>query len=331
VSDTKNMGSKFVVCALYRFVHIDEPEAMREPLLELMRELRIKGTLLLATEGINGTVAGDRTAIDALLASLTDDPRFTDLTHKESCTDEMPFLRAKVKLKKEIVTLGVAGIDPENAAGTYVQPKDWNALIADPDVTLIDTRNDYEVEVGTFTNAINPKTQSFREFPRYVAEHLDPARHKKIAMFCTGGIRCEKSTAYLKAKGFAQVYHLRGGILKYLEDVPAEETQWQGECFVFDERVTVDQQLQKGRYAQCNACRMPISEDDLKSEHYIKGVSCPHCFDKTTEARRNRFAERQKQVELARQRGETHIGEDVIGFRQSRRTDKLEKKNRQRQ
>jgi UPF0176 protein len=323
--------AKFVVCALYRFVHIDEPEVMREPLLESMREHGIKGTLLLATEGINGTVAGDRTAIDTLLAALMDDPRFADLTHKESYTDEMPFLRAKVKLKKEIVTLGVAGIDPEKAAGTYVRPKDWNDLIADPDVTLIDTRNDYEVKVGTFTNAINPKTRSFREFPQYVAEHLDPVRHKKIAMFCTGGIRCEKSTAYLKAKGFEQVYHLRGGILKYLEDVPAAESQWRGECFVFDERVTVDQQLRKGRYAQCNACRMPLSEEDRKSEHYIKGVSCPHCFDKTTNARRNRFAERQKQVELARQRGESHIGEDVIGFRQSRRTDKLEKKNRQRQ
>lgn len=321
---------KFVVCALYRFVEIGAPENMREPLLDLMREHRIKGTLLLATEGINGTVAGSRAAIDALLAWLKKDPCFVDLAHKESYTDEMPFLRAKVKLKKEIVTLGVDGIDPANAAGTYVKASDWNALIADPDVTLIDTRNDYEVEVGTFSNAINPGTKSFREFPRYVAENLDPAEHKKIAMFCTGGIRCEKSTAYLKTQGFEHVYHLQGGILKYLEEVPAEESRWQGECFVFDERVTVDQELKKGRYAQCNACRTPISEDDRKSPHYIQGVSCPHCFDKTTEARRHRFAERQKQVDLARQRGEIHIGAEAIGFRQRRRSDKLEKKNRQR-
>ena len=315
---------------MYRFVEIDAPGALREPLLDLMHEYRIRGTLLLATEGINGTVAGSRAGVDALLNSLKEDPRFAGLVHKESYSDEMPFLRAKVKLKKEIVTLGVDGIDPAKSAGTYVKPSDWNALIADPDVTLIDTRNDYEVQVGTFTNAINPKTKSFREFPRYVTENLDPAKQKKIALFCTGGIRCEKSTAYLKTQGFEHVYHLQGGILKYLEDVPTEETQWQGECFVFDDRVTVDQALQKGRYAQCNACRMPISDDDRKSKHYIKGVSCPRCFDKTTEKRRHRFAQRQKQIELARQRGETHIGAEVVEFRRRRRTDKLDKKNRQR-
>jgi UPF0176 protein len=326
----ETMGAEFVVCALYRFVRVDEPGALRGPLLELMGEHGVKGTLLLANEGINGTVAGSRAGIDAVLATLKDDPRFSDLTHKESYTDEMPFLRSKVKLKKEIVTLGVDGIDPERSAGTYVKPREWNALIADPDVTLIDTRNEYEIEVGTFRNAVNPGTQNFREFPNYVAENLDPAKHKKIAMFCTGGIRCEKSTAYLKTKGFKEVYHLQGGILKYLEDVPAEETQWQGECFVFDERVTVDQHLQKGRYAQCNACRMPISQEDQDSEHFTPGVSCPHCFDKTTAERRKRFTERQKQVELARRRGEAHIGADAIGYRERRRTDKLEKKNRQR-
>jgi len=320
-----------VVLALYRFVTLDKPETLRQPLLSLMRKNRIKGTLLLATEGINGTVAGSRGAIDALLAWLRNEPRLANPVYKESYTDEMPFLRSKVKLKKEIVTMGVAGIDPAESVGTYVKPEDWNALLADPEVTLIDTRNDYEVRVGTFRNAVDPKLTSFREFPRYVQENLDPRKHGKVAMFCTGGIRCEKSTAYLKELGFNEVYHLEGGILKYLEKVPIEETQWQGECFVFDERVTVNHDLHRGHYEQCNACRTPISAQDQQSEHYIKGISCPHCHDKTTTAQRRGFIERQKQVRLAGQRGEAHIGADAADVRERRKAIKLSEKNRQRQ
>ena len=223
-----------VVCALYKFVTLESFQALRQPLLDVMDANQVRGTLLLAYEGINGTIAGSRNAIDKVLEWLRSDPRLTDIDHKESFTDNIPFNRAKVKLKKEIVTMGVQGIDPKRIVGTYVNPKDWNALISDPDIILVDTRNDYEFKVGTFKNAINPNTESFREFPRFVSENLHPKKHKKIAMFCTGGIRCEKSTAYLKEQGFHEVYHLKGGILKYLEEVPAEDTLWEGECFVFD-------------------------------------------------------------------------------------------------
>ncbi len=321
-----------VVAALYRFVQIDTPETLRDPLLDQMTELGIKGTMLLAPEGINGTVAGRRTAIEALLAWLKNDARFRDLSHKESICHEMPFARAKVKLKAEIVTMGVDGIDPNRIVGTYVEPKDWNALICDPDVVVIDTRNDYEVEVGTFNQAINPDISTFREFPAFVDKELDPARTPKVAMFCTGGIRCEKSTAYLKECGFEEVYHLQGGILKYLEEVPEEDSQWRGECFVFDERVTVDHDLRRGHYDQCHACRRPIMAEDKHSEYYEPGVSCPRCHDKTTPAQRARFAEREKQVRLAVSRHEAHIGDgnDIADMRAHRRTQKLEFKNHQR-
>jgi len=322
--------SSVVVAAMYQFVAVEDPAALREPLLEVMQKNGICGTLLLAKEGINGTVAGSRDGIDVLLGWLHDESRFPGLSHKESYTDEMPFLRTKVKLKKEIVTMGVEGIDPNDAVGTYVKPSDWNALIEDPEVTVVDTRNNYEVQIGTFKNAINPETDSFREFPDYVKENLDPEKHKKVAMFCTGGIRCEKSTSYLKSLGFDQVFHLEGGILKYLEEVPAEESDWEGECFVFDERITVDHDLQAGHYKQCNACRMPITDEDMQSEHYVKGVSCPHCFDKTTPEQRARFAERQKQVELARERGESHIGGDVEENIASRKAEKRAFKDEQR-
>jgi len=276
-----------------------------------MKDLDVRGTLLLAVEGINGTVAGSRDAIDSLLGWLRIDPRLADIDVKESFTSKAPFLRTKVKLKKEIVTMGVEGIDPKQVVGTYVEPSDWNALISDPDVLLVDTRNDYEVQVGTFKNAVNPNTVSFREFPEYVENHLDPKKHKKVAMFCTGGIRCEKSTAYLKEQGFGEVYHLKGGILKYLEQVPEHDTLWQGECFVFDDRVTVDHQLQKGNYDQCHACRLPITEEDKANELYVSGVSCPYCFDKTTSEQRQRFLEREKQMRLAEKRGEVHLGSAV--------------------
>jgi len=271
----------------------------------------IRGTLLLADEGINGTVAGSKKAIDKLHRWLRSDQRLKDLRTKESFDSTMPFYRTRVKLKKEIVTMGIQGIDPTRVVGTYVKPEDWNDLISDPELMLVDTRNDYEVAIGTFMNAINPETETFRNFPDYVKNNLHPAKHKKVAMFCTGGIRCEKSTAYLKEQGFDEVYHLQGGILKYLETVPAEESLWQGECFVFDNRVSVNHQLEKGSYDQCHACRLPITEDDKNHDKYEAGVSCPNCYDKKTEKQRNRFAERERQVQLAKSRGEEHIGSDV--------------------
>ena len=208
--------------------------------------------------------------------------------------------------------MGVEGIDPKLVVGTYVKPKDWNALISDPDVVLVDTRNDYEVQIGTFKNAVNPNTTSFREFPGYVQENMDPTKQKKVAMFCTGGIRCEKSTAYLKEQGYDEVYHLEGGILKYLEEVPKEETLWEGECFVFDNRVSVNHDLEKGLYDQCHACRMPITEEEKQHEKYQRGVSCHHCFDTQTPEQRKRYAERQRQIQIAEKRGEAHIGSDVV-------------------
>jgi UPF0176 protein len=320
--------SHIVVCALYKFVALDNYEAIQPPLLALMLEHDVKGTLLLAQEGINGTIAGSQSDIDAVLSFLQSDARLAGLSYKVSYTDQPPFLRSRVKLKKEIVTMGIEGIDPKQVVGTYVKPSDWNALISDPTVLLVDTRNDYEVQVGTFKDALNPKTDSFREFPDYVKQQLDPKKHTKVAMFCTGGIRCEKSTAFLKEQGFDDVYHLEGGILKYLEEVPAEESLWEGECFVFDERVTVNHQLQKGDYDQCNACRMPITEQDKLSETFQHGVSCPHCFDKTSDKQKSRFAEREKQMQLAQQRGEVHIGGDtakVIAANRAKKQAQYEK------
>ncbi|WP_431687740.1 rhodanese-related sulfurtransferase [Hahella sp. NBU794] len=320
--------SQYVICALYKFVALDDFEALRAPLLEVMEKNEIKGTLLLAREGVNGTVSGTREGMDALLAWLKSDPRMADLSYKESYDENIPFYRTKVKLKKEIVTMGVEGIDPKRVVGTYVKPQDWNALITDPEVLLIDTRNDYEVQIGKFKNAINPNTETFREFPDYVKSNLDPAKHKKVAMYCTGGIRCEKSTAYLKELGFEDVYHLEGGILKYLEEVPQEESTWEGECFVFDNRVAVDHGLNKGSYDQCHACRMPISAEDMQSEHYKKGVSCPHCYDKVSEDQLRRFAAREQQIELAKSRGEEHIGSEAAKAIKKRQAEKkLKRKN----
>ncbi len=300
-----------VICALYKFVSLDDYQSLRQPLFDFMQERGIRGTILLAAEGINGTVAGSRESIDALLVHLNADPRLADLNHKVSFDDTNPFYRTKVRLKKEIVTMGVPGIDPLRSVGTYVDPQDWNELISDPETVLIDTRNDYEIGIGTFRNAVNPQTDSFREFPDYVEQNLDPAKHKKVAMFCTGGIRCEKSTAYLKELGFENVYHLKGGILKYLEEVPEEKSLWDGECFVFDNRVSVKHGLDKGEFDQCHACRMPISEEDKQSDLYVEGTSCPHCHDRYSAERKERFQERERQIQLARERGEVHIGSDV--------------------
>lgn len=300
--------SEVVIAALYKFVALADFEHIQPRLLERCKSLGIKGTLLLAHEGINGTVAGSREAIDALLEFLQSDVRFTGLDHKESFEAEQPFYRMKVKLKKEIVTMGVEDIDPNACVGTYVEPRDWNALISRDDVVLVDTRNYYEFNIGTFAGAVNPNTETFRELPAYVAANLNPEQHTKVAMFCTGGIRCEKSTAYLKRQGFAEVFHLKGGILKYLEEVPEEQSMWQGECFVFDNRVAVNHQLEKGSYDQCHGCRHPITEEHKQSEYYQEGVSCPLCYDKLTPDQRGRFSERQKQVALAKSRNQLHVG-----------------------
>jgi UPF0176 protein len=300
--------SEVIVAALYKFVTLDDFHELREPLLDACREAETCGTLLLAREGINGTIAGSRAGIDRVLAYLRSDPRLADLEHKESVDENMPFYRMKVKLKKEIVTMGVPGIDPNEGVGTYVSPGDWNELLSDPDVLLIDTRNDYEYGIGSFRGAIDPRTTTFREFPEFVRTHLDPRKQKKVAMFCTGGIRCEKASAFMLKEGFEEVYHLQGGILKYLEEVPEQESIWEGECFVFDNRVAVNHRLEKGRYDQCYGCRHPITEQDKLSDKYQKGVCCPRCYDLLTPDQMARFRERQKQVELARARGEAHVG-----------------------
>jgi len=313
--------SNIVVAALYKFVSLPDFHELREPLLDHCLAQNIRGTLLLAEEGINGTVAGSREAIDSLLAYLKADPRLADLSHKESFDSSQPFYRMKVKLKKEIVTMGIDGIDPNEVVGTYVKPKDWNALISDPDVVLIDTRNDYEVEIGTFKGAVDPKTESFRQFPEYVRQNYNPAKHKKVAMFCTGGIRCEKASAFMKREGFEEVYHLEGGILKYLEEIDQSDSLWQGECFVFDNRVSVKQGLEPGEYALCHGCRWPITDADRQSDKYEEGVSCPACHDTLTDEQRQRFRDRQKQIELARQRNVPHVGAPPPERQRSRTKD----------
>jgi UPF0176 protein len=320
------MSTQYVTCAIYKFVALPHFESLRTPLLNAMTKNQIFGTLLLAAEGINGTVSGTREGIDNLLEWINQQPGLENIDSKESYDDKIPFYRTKVKLKKEIVTMGVEGIDPKQSAGTYVQPEDWNALISDPDVVLVDTRNDYEVQVGTFKNAIDPKTTSFREFPEWSKNNLDAKKNKKVAMFCTGGIRCEKSTAFIKEQGFDEVYHLQGGILKYLEKVPENESLWQGECFVFDNRVTVDHNLNSGSYDQCHACRMPITEHQKTLDSYIEGISCLHCHNKVSEQQLKRFAQRQKQVKLAKARGESHIGTAAQIDTERRRSEKNARK-----
>ena len=323
------MSSAIVIAALYRFVRLDNFEELRQPLLQLMLDKQIRGTLLLAAEGINGTVAGKATAVEQLLDYLRQDDRLRDFDCKFSSDDGMPFYRSRVKLKREIVTMGVADIDPANS-GNYVPPADWNELINDPEVTLIDTRNDYESAIGSFTNAIHPNTKSFRDFPAYVKQNLDPQKHRKVAMFCTGGIRCEKSTAYLRQQGFDEIYHLKGGILNYLEQVPEAESMWNGECFVFDNRVSVNHSLEKGSYDQCHACRLPITDADKANQKYQPGVSCPACYDSKSSSERSRFREREKQVQLAKTRGELHIGADAAQQARQRKTLKLAAKQSQR-
>jgi UPF0176 protein len=269
-----------VVATFYKFFDFSDYQDRQAALLDCCQINRIKGTILLASEGINGTIAGTRSNIDRILSFLKSDPRLADLTHRESLCEEPPFERMKVKLKGEIVTLGLPEVNPNEQVGTYVTPQEWNDLIRDPDVLVIDTRNQYEVEIGTFKNAVNPNTHSFREFPDYIENHLNPEKHKKVAMFCTGGIRCEKASSLLLKQGFQEVYHLKGGILKYLEEMPLEESLWEGECFVFDERVALTHGLAEGNYQMCRSCGYPIDETDRTSPHYQEGKSCPHCYDR---------------------------------------------------
>jgi UPF0176 protein len=300
--------STICVAAFYHFSRLDDYKDIQPRLLKECLSEDIMGTVLLAREGINGTLAGSGKNITNILNYIRSDCRLLNLVHKVSYTEKRPFLRMKVRLKKEIITMGIPGINPENIVGTYVKPADWNNLISDPDVVVIDTRNEYEIEIGSFSNSVNPKTTSFREFPEWVNKNHSLLSDKKIAMFCTGGIRCEKSTAYLKEKGYKEVYHLEGGILKYFEETSSENSLWKGECFVFDERVSVGPDLVVGNYDLCHACRHVISTEDKASPLFELGISCPKCFRSTSVDQKKRFTERQKQMDLAAARNEVHIG-----------------------
>jgi UPF0176 protein len=301
-----------IIAALYHFTRFADPAALRAPLLDLARVQGVKGSLLLAPEGINGTIAGPRAGIEAMLAHIRALPGCAGLDWKESTADTMPFGRMKVRLKREIVTMGQPDVDPRARVGHYIAPQDWNALITAPDVAVIDTRNDYEVAIGTFAGAVDPGTRSFGEFPDWWRANAHRFHNKRIAMFCTGGIRCEKSTNWLLGQGVDQVYHLQGGILKYLEEVPAAESLWHGECFVFDQRVSVGHGLVPGDTAMCHACRRPVTPEDRRHPDYEEGVSCPACIGEYDDARRARFRERMRQVRLAAARGAVHLGDGAM-------------------
>lgn len=300
--------SQIVVAALYKFTPFESPESLQQPLLQQLQQCGVQGTILLAREGVNGTIAGTRDGIDAALTALRALPGCFDLDCKESSARKIPFKRLRVRLKKEIVTLGLPDIDPNALVGIYVEPKDWNALIADPDTIVIDTRNDYEVSIGTFEGAIDPDTTTFGALPAWLEANRDALKDKKVAMFCTGGIRCEKASSLFKSEGIDDVYHLKGGILKYLEDIPEKDSLWHGDCFVFDERVTVKHGLAQGDFEICGACRWPVDEAGRQSSNFVRGVSCDRCIGTHSESQLQRFRERQKQMDLAEQRGETHLG-----------------------
>jgi len=310
---------RFLTAALYKFVELPDHADLQAPLLELCKRHQVKGTLLLAGEGINGTIAGAPDDVHAVLDWLRSDARMADLEHKEAWADAEPFHRMKVRLKAEIVTMHVDGLQPARMAGTYVKPQDWNALICDPDVVLIDTRNDYEVTVGSFEGAHDPKTRSFSELPAWLESQSGPGqlldagdgRKRRVAMFCTGGIRCEKSTALLRMRGFDEVYHLQGGILKYLETVAPEDSLWRGQCFVFDERVSVGHGLEPGGLTLCRSCRRPLEAQDMASPLYQEGVSCAACYASRDETKKRGLAERQRQVALAKTRGQLHIAAEM--------------------
>jgi UPF0176 protein len=300
--------SSIVVAALYHFVPIDDCKKLQDELYDLQNRIGLKGTLLIAPEGINGTVSGTRDSIDALIKFFKEDGRFDGWEYKESCTQNFPFYRLKIKIKKEIVTMGVESLNPNTEKGHYVTPHEWNQLIQDPNTIVIDTRNDYEAQIGSFERAINPKTTCFREFPDYVQQHIMDKKDAKIAMYCTGGIRCEKSTAYLKTLGFKEVYHLKGGILRYLEEIPPQDSLWKGECFVFDQRTSLGHGLSQGTYDKCFGCRMPICEEDKKSVYYVEGSKCHHCHHKYQEKHYKAAQERQNQMMLAKKNDRRHLG-----------------------
>lgn len=317
----------FNIVAYYKFVPLPDFEERRGPLLEVCEANGVKGTILLAAEGINSTIAGTEAGIEAVLDYLQSDPAIGPLVVKRSQADEIPFYRMKVRLKKEIVRLGMPEVNPNDQVGEYVAPEDWNALISAPNVVLVDTRNDYEYEIGSFKGALNPNTKSFRDFPQYVEEELADKKDQPIAMFCTGGIRCEKSTSLLLKQGFKKVYHLEGGILNYLEKVEAKNSLWNGDCFVFDNRVTVDHQLEPGDYEMCHACRHAITDEDKQSPHFQEGISCPYCHDSLSEEQRERAAQRQKQIEISQKLDRKHIGM-TEAERLSIRDQKLEAKRK---
>lgn len=302
--------NEILVAALYKFVEIDDLLSLQSDLHEICEKNNIMGTILIANEGINGTISGKTNEINQTISLLKSDKRFTNIEIKYSSTDKQPFHRMKVRLKKEIVTIGLPKINPNKKVGTYVKPDDWNDLISDPNVVVIDTRNKYETKIGSFQNALDPETSSFREFPDWVKKFKSSKENanKKIAMFCTGGIRCEKASSLMKEEGFEDVYHLQGGILKYLETIDKENSLWNGECFVFDQRVCLTDELEVGSYKMCFACRMPITEEEMQNEKYIEGISCIYCYDKTTKEKKERFGSRQKQILLAKERGEKHLG-----------------------
>jgi len=313
MADTDKTAAKpYLVAAFYKFVELADIAELRGPLQQRCEDLGLLGTILLANEGINGTISGLPKKVQRLFERLREDPRFEDLHYKESWAAEQPFYRMRVRLKKEIVSLGVEGVDPRRKVGQYVSPQEWNSLISRDDVRLVDTRNHYEYHLGSFEGAEDPNTASFRDFPEWVSQHLDPQKDRNVAMFCTGGIRCEKATSYLLDLGFENVYHLDGGILNYLETVEPENSLWKGDCFVFDNRVTVDHDLEEGDYEMCPACRMPLAPEDLESPLFELHVSCPRCYGRITEAKREGLLERAKQIELAKARGERHIGAKQI-------------------
>ena len=317
--------NKTLIVAYYKFVDLPDYKARKAPLLQVCQDNGVVGTILLASEGINSTMAGSETGVQAVLDFLQSDPAIGALTVKRSWDDKLPFYRMKVRLKEEIVRLGKPEVSPNHLVGQYVPPEQWNALISDPDVTLIDTRNDYEYELGTFQGAVDPQTTHFREFPAYVQDELADRKTRKVAMFCTGGIRCEKATAHLLNEGFEKVYHLQGGILNYLEKVDPTESLWQGDCFVFDNRVTVDHHLQPGKYIACPSCRHSLSEEDLQSDNYSEGISCPYCYATQTDDQRNRAMERKKQIRLSREHGRSHVGateSEFAGWRDDKKKAK---------
>ena len=296
------------IVSIYKFVNIADTEAFRKNLLLECNSHSIKGTFIVASEGLNGTIAGTGENIEYIIKYLKSDERFADIECKYSFDEKIPFYRMKVKIKDELIPIGVKGVDPRETVGTYVNPEDWNSLVEDPDVLLIDVRNQYEIEVGSFKGALDPETDNFRYFPDFVEENLDPEKYPKVAMYCTGGIRCEKASSYMLNKGFKEVFHLKGGILKYLEEVPRDKSTWEGECFVFDNRTSVDHDLQNGVHDLCHNCRFPVSPEDMESEHFVKGISCPRCYDSITPERRTSLEERNRQIRLAKERNQGHLG-----------------------